>query len=82
MSFVQNHRGPYLFNVVRHDVSKPRKSQWSSEWLRDEIDADDVPSLAHSYVNDPRDCIVSVHVWSVPEECFVGAVRRGDMLNA
>jgi len=70
----QNHRGPYRLLAVRPLKTKP--GHYRSEWLRGSVDADDVPDEAGSMLDDPRDTITSIHVWSEREQCFVMSFTR------
>lgn len=72
MGFLDQHRGPYRFCVVRPG-RKP--GFFSSEWLPGETDRDDVESEALALLSDPRDTIRWVGVWSIRDECHIGAYR-------
>jgi len=74
MTFLDNHRGPFLFCVTR--PHKTKKNHFTSEWLRGSVDRDDVESEARALLTDPRDTITSVHVWSEREQQFAGGYRR------
>ncbi len=72
------HRGPFLFLVDRPDerVRKNKAGVYrTSEWLKGEVEKDDVVSEAETLIADPRDTILGVSVWSVKEGCFVGGFR-------
>lgn len=74
MSWLDNHRGPYLFCL---DRPHPRKRGFAtSEWLTGAVDRDDVQSEALALLSDPRDTIAGVSVWSINEQCFVGGYRK------
>ena len=68
------HRGPYVFCVVR---PHPRKKAgfFRSEWLQGSMERDDVGSEAIALLQDPRDTIIQVAVWSERESCFVTVIR-------
>lgn len=77
-TFLDHHRGPYIFCVIRPGVvtRSGRAKPSTSEWLRgSEVDRDDVESEARALLADPRDTISSVWVWSVREDAFVGGYR-------
>jgi len=57
-------------------VCRPGKKGHTSEWLGGTVDKDDVASEALALLNDPRDTIDYVGVWSVTEEQFVTAFKR------
>lgn len=69
------HRGPYQFCVSR--PHKTKKNTHTSEWLSGRVQSWDVEEEAHALVNDPRDTIQAVHVWSEKEQQFVMTYRRG-----
>jgi hypothetical protein len=66
--FRTRHRGPYRYLVIRPSSGK---APWRGEWLRGQVDADDVEHEARALLADPRDAVRAVHVWSVREEQFV-----------
>ena len=72
------HRGPYLLAVCRpHSDPRKAKAGFSkTEWLRGETEGEDVPGEARVLLNDPRDTIDIVSVWSVSEQQFVGGYRK------
>jgi hypothetical protein len=77
LGFLENHRGPYRFCLTRDKGEKTTaKHRFTTEWLSGEVPKDDVPDEAQTLLDDPRDCIVSVGLWSVKEEQFVGSIRR------
>lgn len=67
--FYTRHRGPYVFLVLRRASRKRYK--FTSEVLKGEMDGEDVESEAWALIDDPRDTIVTVCVWSTREEQFV-----------
>jgi hypothetical protein len=73
MTFLDNHRGPYLLCVTRPGTKPGRVS---SEWLKGGLDTADVEAEAQALLADPRDDITQVSVWSVREEQFIGGYRR------
>jgi len=73
MTFLDRHRGPYLFCVTRPGKKPGRVT---SEWLKGCIDKHDVEDEAQALLADPRDTITQVSVWSIKEEQFVGGYKR------
>mgnify|MGYP001617671054 CR=1 FL=1 len=69
-----NHRGPYQLQVLR--LTPSRKMKWHTETLRGLVAGDDVRSEAYALLADPRDSIISVHVYSVREGQFVMTYTR------
>lgn len=69
---LNRHRGPYVFCVTR-----PGKKAgfFSSEWLKGEVSREDVVDEAQALLSDPRDTILSVGVWSVREQQFIGSIK-------
>ncbi len=72
--FWTRHRGPYTLQVLR-DTPK-RKQPWHCETLEGAHSGEDALEEATMLVNDPRDNILSVFIWSEFEECHVCTVRR------
>lgn len=72
--WLANHRGPFKFLVTRTDDKS--KTGHSSEWLKGEVQKDDVPDEASALLTDPRDTICHVWVWSETEAQFVGGYKR------
>ena len=70
---LNNHRGPYIFMVTRPFATKPGFHR--SEWLRGDVEREDVGSEALALIDDPRDSISAVYVWSQREQAFVTAIR-------
>lgn len=64
------HRGPYRLVAVR-----PTKKGYMSEWLKGEVDTDDIAEETLALLADPRDTIVWIHIWSVRESQFVTTVK-------
>ncbi len=75
MTFLDNHKGPFIFLVTRPHRSKA--GFFTSEWLSGLTQKDDVTSEALAILADKRDTVSSVSVWSEYEECFVGSYRNG-----
>ena len=79
--FWTRHRGPYRLVVCRpHPLKRKADKGFSTnEWLTGEIrEGEDVLAEAWSLLDDPRDTIEVVSVWSVTEQAFVGGYRKGD----
>jgi hypothetical protein len=73
-----NHRGPYRFVVTRPFATKP--GFYRSEWLKGTVEPEDIASEALALLNDPRDTINAVFVWSVREEAYVTTIKdKGDV---
>lgn len=70
---LNNHRGPYIFMVTRPFTKKV--GFYRSEWLKGEVDREDVGSEALALLDDPRDTITAVYVWSEREQAFVTTIR-------
>lgn len=51
----------------------------TAEWLPGEVEKLDAQSEARTLLADPRDTIVSIWLWSVPEGQFIGAFRNGTL---
>lgn len=74
MSFLDNHRGPFRFCITRPHKTKP--GFHTTEWLKGDVDRDDVSSEATALLTDPRDTITSVGVWSEREQQFAGSFKQ------
>lgn len=70
---LNNHRGPYVFMVTRPFATKPGFHR--SEWLKGEVDREDVGAEALALLADKRDTITLVCVWSQREQAFVTSIR-------
>ena len=70
---LDNHRGPYIFCVVRPHPKK--KGFYRSEWLKGSTEREDVGPEAMALLTDPRDTVIQVAVWSEREACFVTVIR-------
>ncbi len=66
------HRGPYKLFIVRRN----KKLILSSEWLKGEVEGEEVEEEARSLLEDPRDTIIAVDVWSTRETQFVTGFKR------
>ena len=53
-----------------------RKTPSTSEWLPGRVPLDEVESEALALLEDPRDTIDSIDVWSLSEEKFVMTYRK------
>lgn len=71
--FLDNHRGPFRLCVTRPCATKP--GFFRSEWLKGSVDRADVEDEARALLQDPRDSIQHVAVWSVTEGQFVGVIK-------
>lgn len=69
---LSRHRGPYQFCV-----SRPGKKAGFhvSEWLQGNASREDVGTEAMALLQDPRDTIENVAVWSEHDSCFVAVIR-------
>lgn len=75
---LDRHRGPYLFCVSRPHSKKAGFHR--SEWLKGSVDHEDVGPEALALLEDPRDSIEHVGVYSEREQCFVTVIRgQGDL---
>ncbi len=70
---LNRHRGPYLFCIVRPHPKKV--GFFRSEWLKGAMEREDVGPDALALLEDYRDTIVQVAVWSERESCFVTIIR-------
>lgn len=77
-TFYLRHKGPFTFNVTRKVVvnKSTGRTELQSQYLSGRMDAEDVESEAKALLEDPRDTILSVSVWSESEEQFVTSFRR------
>lgn len=72
---LSNHRGPFVLMVVRPDDDKPGFVK--SQWLKKEIKKrDDVIATAHALLNNLKDTVQSVNVWSEREQQFVTIIKQ------
>lgn len=72
-AILDRHRGPYVLCVTR----LVGRARWTSEWLKGVVDREDVDEEAWSLLDDPRDAIASVAVWSERENQFVTIISKG-----
>ena len=77
---LRHHRGPFRLQVMRpRPVTKVRcRAGYTVEALNGTVDRDDVREEAYALLDDPRDTIASVYVWSEREQQHVTTYRRGD----
>jgi hypothetical protein len=68
------HRGPYRLFVVRSTGKKLQPL--SSKWLKGEVSSDDVEEEALAILNDQRDTVFNVSVWSIRDSQFVWSWKR------
>ena len=73
-TFLDAHRGPFRFCVSR--PSKKKAGFFTTEWLTGTADREDIPLEAMSLLEDPRDNITWVGVWSETEQAFIGAYTQ------
>lgn len=66
-------RGPFLLLVTRPG-NKPGFHK--TEWLTGEVERTDVESEAQALLDDPRDTIERVNVWSLKDQQFCGGFRK------
>lgn len=79
------HRGPFQLGLTYPPPANSRRvSMGVSKWGKDrDLSAEDAHEEARMLVNDPRDDVLRVHVWSNTEQQFIGAVyERGKMYPA
>ena len=71
LDWLNAHRGPFRLCIIRPG-NKPRF--YRSEWLAGETERADIEDECAALLSDPRDTILRVHVWSVPEQTFCGSI--------
>lgn len=72
------HRGPYSLLVSRTVPGKGGKPKETTDKVKGPFSAEDAHEEARMLVNDPRDNVVDIHVFSDSEGQFVGAhYKRG-----
>lgn len=76
-AFYTRHRGPYQLQVCR--LTPKRKQPWHTESLSGTIDGPDCEAEAQALLSDPRDSIVCVAVWSIPEQQHVMTFKRSEV---
>lgn len=70
-----HHRGPYRLQIIR--LGGAKKAPWSAEPLRGATDSgDEIEAEARALLDDPRDTIVAVAVWSVSEQQHVTTFKK------
>jgi hypothetical protein len=62
------HRGPFRFQVCRERTPKGKQYPATFETLPGTVSREDVTSEATALLDDPRDTIVRVFVWSESEQ--------------
>lgn len=67
------HRGPYTLCVTR---PSKKTGHFVTEWLPGLVEVDDVEAEASVLLEDPRDTIIAVDVWSTREQQFVMTFRE------
>ncbi|HET9024814.1 MAG TPA: hypothetical protein VFN64_09595 [Burkholderiaceae bacterium] len=67
--WTSRHRGPFKFYVSRAGKNP-------SAWLAGPTDAEDVDAEAQALLDDARDCIWFVGVWSVRDHQFVHSYKK------
>lgn len=70
----EHHRGPYTLHVIRETPT--RKVTWHSEALPGHVEPEDIPSEAQALLDDPRDTITTVIVFSEYEQQHVTSYKR------
>lgn len=75
---LERHRGPFLFCILRAAATKKNAGAVESEWLKTPTEKEDVVEEALALLEDPRDGIVNVGLWSEGEQAFVTTFRRED----
>jgi hypothetical protein len=78
VTFLDRHHGPYSLSVTRQDTRQAIGKQYTCQHLPGASEKDDVEAEAWALIDDPKDTIVHVHVWSEPEQCYVGGYRKSD----
>jgi hypothetical protein len=74
--FWGRHRGPFQLQVLRTTASTKAKFAQASAALPGRTDGPDALSEARALLTDPRDTIVSVSIWSVPESQHVMTINK------
>lgn len=69
---LERHAGPYRFQVIR-PASKP--GFFRSQFLPGNVEREEIGNEAMALLNDPRDQIVDVNVWSEREAMFITTIR-------
>lgn len=66
----------FSFCVMRPHPSPRKKGFFQTEWLHGGVDKDEAESEALALLNDPRDTIVGVYLWSDRWNQFAGKWKR------
>ena len=74
----ERHKGPFQLVIMRPMTTKT--GFYRNTLLAGESEAEDVEAEARALLADPRDTIVLVSVWSVPQKQFVTSYRK-DRVN-
>ena len=74
--FYTRHRGPYRLQVCR--LTPTRKVKYHTQTLMGLVDGEDVEAEARALLDDPRDTIDAVYVWSEYEQQHCITFRRND----
>ena len=77
--FYKRHRGPFRLQVTRPFVTKP--GFYRTEVLKGSVDGPDVEDEANALMNDTRDTIIGVSVWSEKEEQFIFGFQKKGVEN-
>jgi hypothetical protein len=76
--FYTRHRGPYQLQITRSKpLTSKAKLKVEVETLTGTVDGPDVESEARALLDDPRDSILSVSVWSIKEQQHVMTFSKG-----
>lgn len=73
--FYTRHRGPYRLQVLR--LTGKRLKPYSTEFLQGVSDGPEVAEEAVAILNDPRDTVAAVYVFSETEQQFVMTYSAG-----
>jgi hypothetical protein len=78
-ALLSRHRGPFILVAFRPKkvtrFGRPEMTE-EKEVIATGVSKEDVLELADSFLSDPRDSIVAIHVWSERENQFLGGVRK------
>lgn len=74
----RRHRGPFSLALTREVVEGKKRVQ-TSDFLNGPFSAEDAHEEARTMVNDPKDNIIDIYIFSKTEGQFTGAIyRRGE----
>jgi hypothetical protein len=75
---LDHHRGPFRLMVMRPKkvAAGSKKYPATFELLKGNVPKADIEEEAQALLNDPRDVIESIYVWSEREEQFVTIIKR------